>query len=403
MLNREKTIAALERKRTKFQDFSANQQVQQQTLEQRLAAFFRYNYATMAARLEAVGIAWPGARPTPELDHATQLCLPFPQSWGNHRDARAWALEILLNRPVLAVDGSQITPSKDFAPPVGAVQIGWFINEHRPGGSYVKDVEFEILSPDELSDDADGIQDRPDNNFPNQNVNCQRFVRECEKLCELMEQYASAPVIQRPLCYFDGSFIISFAGQMRPKNALPYRRAVQNLLDCSERTQVPLVGFVDSSFSHDIIRLLEALSDKSARLNLTDGTLLASLLPHWGDRSPFFECARADALSTEGNATFYTNVVFTYMRLTGDRPPARIEMPRWLLEAGRADEITDMVRAECVVGAGGYPYAIETADAVSVISQEDRQRFYALFQRWGEEQGLAVTQAHKALSKQARR
>jgi hypothetical protein len=403
VLNREKMIAALERKRTKFQEFSTIQQAQQQTLDQRLAAFLRYTCASMLERLAQTGVAWPGARPTPELDQAKRLCLPFTQSWLNHREARTWALDILLNRPVLAVDGSQMTPSKDFSPPVGAVQVGWFINEHRPGGGYVKDVEFEILSPDELSDEADGIQDRQDNNFPNQNVNCQRFVRECEKLCELMEQYADAPVAHKPLCYFDGSFIISFAGQMRPKNALPYRRAVQNLLDCSEKTQVPLVGFVDSSFSHDIVRLMETLFEKSERLGITDGSLLASLLPNWGDRSPFFECARADALSTEGNATFYTNVVFTYIRLTGDRPPARVEMPRWLLEAGRADEISDLVRAECVVGASGYPYAIETADAVAVISQEDLQRFYALFQRWGEEQGFTVTQAHKAVSKQARR
>jgi len=56
-----------------------------------------------------------------------------------------------------------------------------------------------------------------------------------------------------------------------------------------------------------------------------------------------------------------------------------------------------------VVGANGYPYAIETADAVAVISQEDRQRFYALFQRWGEDKGLPITQARKALSKLARR
>ncbi len=403
MLNREKTIAALERKRTKFQDFSTNQRAEQQTVEQRLAAFLRYNYAAMHERLAQIDAAWPGARPTPEFDQAKRLALPFLQRWLNHREARTWALEILLNRPVVAVDGSQLTPSKDFSPPVGAVQIGWFINEHRPGGSYVKDVEFEILSPDELSNDEDGVQDRPDSNFPNQNVNCQRFVRECEKLCELMERYADAPVLQKPLCYFDGSFIISFAGQMRPKNALPYRHAVQNLLECSEKTQVPLVGFVDNSFSHDIVRLMETLLEQSERLRITDGGLLAPLLPNWGDRSPFFECARADALSTKGNAPFYTNVVFAYLRLTGNRPPARIEMPRWLLEAGRADEITDLVRAECVVGASGYPYAIETADAVAVISLEDRQRFYALFQRWGEEQGLAVTQAHKALSKQARR
>jgi hypothetical protein len=62
----------------------------------------------------------------------------------------------------------------------------------------------------------------------------------------------------------------------------------------------------------------------------------------------------------------------------------------------------DLVRAECVVGTG-YPYAIETADALAVISQQDRQRFHALFEQFATRTGLGLTRARKALSKQARR
>jgi len=62
----------------------------------------------------------------------------------------------------------------------------------------------------------------------------------------------------------------------------------------------------------------------------------------------------------------------------------------------------DLVRAECVVG-GGYPYAVETADAVAVISYKDQQRFYALFQQFAEREGIALTLARKAMSKQSRR
>jgi len=402
VLEREKVVAALERKRANFQEFSTTQKTQQQTLEQLLAQFLQYDCASMLARLDQIGMAWPGARPTAEFDRADKLRIAFPHQWANHREARTWALDVLLNRPVLAVDGSQITPSKDFSPPVGAVQIGWFINEHRAGGGYVKDVEFEVLAPDELSAEEDAV-DRPDSSFPNQNVNRVRFVRECEKLCEFMMHYADAPESLKPLCYFDGSFVISFAGHMLPRHARPYLQAIQDLLDCSERTRVPLVGFVDNSFSHDLTTLIETLLELARKIPITDAGLLGKLLPNWGDRSPFFECARIDALSKENRAPFYTDVAFTYIHLTNDRPPARLEMPRWLLDANRADEITDLVRAECVVGANGYPYAIETADAVSVISQEDRQRFYALFQRWGDDKGLPVTQARKALSKLARR
>ena len=403
MLDQSKVITALERKRPQFQAFSTAQQAQQQTLAQWLQQLMRADAATVLDQLAQKDVAWPGAYPTPELDAAQELCIPFRHAWANHREARIWAMTVLLNRPVIAVDGSQITPSKDFAPPVGAVQIGWFINEHRAGGGYTKDVEFEVLGPHELSEDGKSVNDALESGFPNPNVNCVRFVRECEKLCELMADYAGQPDARKPLCYFDGSLIISFVGQMHPRHAQPYLRAVQKLLYCSERYRVPLVAFVDNSFSHDLASLIETLVDQPDAIALSDAALLADLLPHWGDRSPCFVCARADALSENGRAEFYTDVVFTYLRLTGDRAPARLEMPRWVLESGRAEEVIDLVRAECVVGANGYPYAIETADALAVISHADRQHFYALFQRWGEGKGLHFTQARKALSKQGRR
>ncbi|MEZ4658570.1 MAG: DNA double-strand break repair nuclease NurA [Caldilineaceae bacterium] len=121
-----------------------------------------------------------------------------------------------------------------------------------------------------------------------------------------------------------------------------------------------------------------------------------------GCAQPLFACAREDGLSKEGRFPFYNETVFTYMRLTSDRPPARIEMPIWILEDGRADEIMDLVRAECVVGAG-YPYAIETADALAVISQQDRQRFYALFEQFAQRQEINFTRTRKAASKRVRR
>ena len=96
------------------------------------------------------------------------------------------------------------------------------------------------------------------------------------------------------------------------------------------------------------------------------------------------------------------DVAFTYVRLTRNRPPARVEMPRWILDERRAEDVLDLVRAECVVGAG-YPYAVETADAVAVLSQQDRERFLAIFQQFAEQEDMQFSLARKALSKQARR
>jgi len=97
-------------------------------------------------------------------------------------------------------------------------------------------------------------------------------------------------------------------------------------------------------------------------------------------------------------------VAFVYLRAASDRPPARVEFPAWLLEDGdsQLDRVMDVLRAEIITGQG-YPYSIEAADAVAVISAEDRARFYALFQQFAEREGLEFTFSRKALSKSRRR
>ncbi len=404
MLDRQKVILALENKRNQFAGYTADQARQHELIQKLLADFSQADCHTIEQRIEQSGAETPGARPTDELDRAHNLRLPFAHAWRTHQEARAWALQTLADRPVIAVDGSQITPTKDFSVPVGAVQVGWYVNYHAAGGRYIKDVAFEALGPDELGmgDDDPGGMGGDGDGFPNWRVNQVRFVRECEQLCRLMEEHAHLPQERRPFCFFDGSFVISFAGQMRPRRAAAYLEAVAELLQCSERCRVPLVGFVDTSFSRDLVTLVELLAQAPGALTLGDAALLAPRLPQWGDRSPFFLCARADALNREGRAPFYADVAFTYVRLTQDRAPARVEMPRWLLDSDLAETVMDLVRAECVVGAG-YPYAVETADAVAVLTQQDRQRFYALFQQFVEGQGLALTMARKATSKLERR
>ncbi len=388
-------LDALEEKRTDFEQYQDKQHSEQDTRRYLLDLFLRLSAAEVEARVAERGQEWPGALPTAELDAAGALCIPFGQRWENHTEARRWAMSVLQDRPAAAVDGSQIPPSKDFSVPLGAVQIGWYVNHHVPGGRYEKDLYFEVLPPQDLDDEGG------DGDFPDWRVNQRRFVLECEQLIELMNRFADAPAADRPLCFFDGSFIISFAGQIRPERAAPYLDAVQALLAAAKSSATPLVGFVDSSGSRDVVQLVNTAAGPPF-MSMSDGALLAALLPNWGDRSPFFVCARNDMLSNTGKAAFYKDVAFCYIRLSAERPPARIELPRWLFDGGQADAIVDRVRAECVVG-NGYPYVIETADAVAVLKQADRDHFYALFQQFAEKQGLPFHASRKRASKQARR
>ena len=403
MFVRSAAAAALDRKKDLFSTYDQDRREEQRRVQGWLEELKTSSAASLNRKLDAIDDAWLGALPTAEFDRAVGMRIPLGVTWQNREQARNWALETLAGRPALAVDGSQIVPTTDYAPPVGAVQIGWFFNDRGTatdgdaGGRYEKDISFEVLAPDELLDSGgdDGV-------FPNWRVNQERFIRECAKLCEFMERCAERPFERRPVCFLDGSLIISFAGQLRAGREHGYIQAVQELLACSERTRTPLVGYVDNTYSRDLVTLLAALHGLPAPAQINDAYLLRETLSSWGDRSPFWICARPDRLSDAGRADFYKQVCFCLARVSMENPPARLEIPRWLLECGRADEVVSLVLAEAVVGSG-YPYVLEAADVTAVIQQQDRQRFYRLYQDFLQEQGMAMTITRKQRSKQMRR
>ncbi|MEZ4658571.1 MAG: DNA double-strand break repair nuclease NurA [Caldilineaceae bacterium] len=285
MIDRGKVITALQDKEQKFQEFVATRDKQQFALAEQLAQFLRYDYQAICNALAERGLAWPGALPTPELDAAHALCMPFAAEWQNHQEARVWAMQVLRNRTVAAVDGSQITPTGEYSVPIGAMQIGWFVNEHREGGSYEKDVYFEVMAPQEVVDDE---STNMESGQPDRRVNQLRFMSECQKLCEIMVRSEHLPALEKPLCFFDGSFIISFAGQMRPQLAEPYVRTIIELLDCSKRTRVPLVGFVDDSHSRDLVTLMGHITQRHDGRATGDAAMLHRHLPAaWVCAAPF--------------------------------------------------------------------------------------------------------------------
>ena len=135
MFHREQVIAALEAKADRFVGYETELSDTIAGYEQALAELAGLNRAEIEARL--AGVPWHGARPTVEHDQHPGIVVPFDpahrheysrwqdrpfgQTWANHEQARAWARDVLTGVPTVAVDGSQITPSKDISVPVGAV------------------------------------------------------------------------------------------------------------------------------------------------------------------------------------------------------------------------------------------------------------------------------------------
>jgi len=394
MLRRERVIAALEAKAGRFAGYEVRLQNALQAYGRALEAVSRVSAPDLEARL--AGVPWPGARPTDEHTAHPDLVVPFApgRAWQHHEEARAWALDILRDVPTAAVDGSQITPTKDFSVPVGAVQIGWFVNTHTAGGDYVKDIAFEVLAPDELADEDEDVV-----GFADWRVNLRRFLGECEHLIGFMNDYKDAPV--KPVCFFDGSLVVSFVQHMQPDRQRQYVQAVMALVAASESTRVPLVGYIDTSYANDLAAMLDAFAGRVSTQRISDGVLLRERMA-WGDRATAWICARDDAVEPLGGRKYYEQVCFTYLKTTADRAPARLDLPCWVYDAGELDRTLDVVRAECVVG-NGYPYPVETADAVAVITMQDRERFYRVFQEFAEKEGLPLRVSRKAVSKRGRR
>jgi hypothetical protein len=136
---------------------------------------------------------------------------------------------------------------------------------------------------------------------------------------------------------------------------------------------------------------------------VADGALLASRLGPL-DRTSAFRSARGDILPRyrQDEHDYSEDLCFVYLQTGHDRLPARIDLPRWVLDGGLLDHVVDVIRAEIVVGSG-YPYTLEAADAAAVLTTEDRQAFYRLWQEFALSAGLPSVARAKMASKARRR
>src|SRR5579883_2070394 len=319
----------------------------------------------------------PGALPGEEWEHPGSLIVPFGEVFPHHRAARSWALDQIAGITTVAVDGSEIKPTKDYSLPIAAVQVGWFENPHRANVPYVKDATFEVVDPAELTAEAgDGF------GIAEQRLALRRFQLEVEVLIARMTSLAEHgwPAQHPPVAFFDGSLIVSFTAVMLERLGDEYIQAICDLLRVSEDSGVPVVGYVDTSLAKDLATLLAVLGGLPRPQRMPDSRLLDNRM-QWGDRTRALVCARADVLDRylAHETSYAREICFTYLKTNQTAPPSRLDLPRWVIRAGLLDHVLDVVRSEVIVG-NGYPYCLETADACAVLSALDRERFYRILQ-----------------------
>ncbi|NET31513.1 MAG: DNA double-strand break repair nuclease NurA [Cyanothece sp. SIO1E1] len=330
-----------------------------------------------------------GARPLEPLSQAENGVLSANLTWPSREQSLAWVRDRLTGVATFAVDGSQIFPSKDLSIPIALVQIGWFENLHLPTGNYEKDIRVDVMTPADLKANSSGEP-------VDRRVNIRRFEMETQRLVEYMQAHAHS---ENCLVFFDGSLIATFAEAFDVESRQAYVKSLLALLRASEATQVPLVGYVDTSYARDLTVMLQQLFDLQEAKSVHDAQLLNQFMP-WGDRIPLFRCQRSGILQDYQEQK--DQITFTYLKTNREGYPARLEMPLWVYQTGKLNSIIDWVRGEVIIG-GGYPYVIETADQTAVLQASDRQMFYRLLQDWAEQEGLNLRFSRKMVSKVRRR
>ncbi|BAS55661.1 hypothetical protein NIES2135_50550 [Leptolyngbya boryana NIES-2135] len=379
----------LDRKR---EDFALFDRAALQALQQYGTALIQLSQKSDQAISAALdGIRECGARPLEPLGMFPEWVMHAGLSWQNREESLEWVRDRITGVSTFSVDGSQIYPSKDFSIPVALVQIGWYENFHLPSGEYQKDIELDVLTPNDLKVGRGDLADR--------RVNLRRFEMECDRIIQYMEEHAG----QRDcLAFFDGSLIATFSEAFDEETRSFYLRCILNVLRASEDYRVPVIGYIDTSSARDLTEMIQRLAQLPDSKTIHDAQLLnrAKNQMQWGDRTPLFLSQRSGVLDLYQEHR--DRIAFTYLKTNRDSYAARIELPLWIYEEGWHDQILDWVRAEVIIG-GGYPYVIETADQVAVLKNDDRQTFYRLLQEWAEKEDLTLRLSRKMISKARRR
>ena len=245
---------------------------------------------------------------------------------------------------------------------------------------------------------------------PDVRVEAARYLGEVERLGDFLKKKAGwgARGERMPVAFFDNPLLVPFSQKGLQKKFL---EATVQLVQLSKTTGVPLVGYVDRSYSRDILVMLSVFADGDdvPSSAIFDAAILSGgrsdgsqVLGAWGDRTCFCYSTRRGLEAFLDPANGSSTVGFTYLQTTTGSAPARLDVPSWVYEEGILDEVVDAVRAECIIGLG-YPYALETADHAAVISTRDREVFFRALQELTTREKLDFNVTRKDASKQRRR
>lgn len=316
-----------------------------------------------------------------------KLIHPFPINWRNREDAMEWVDSILCGVPVGAVDGSQIYSDKNYEIPLAVIQISRIFNRHTENMDYKQETDAMIITPDEF--ESASVY-----SFGSEYVDARRFSMECEGIIRLMNEY------ERIFILLDGALILSHINVLNKNTREIYVKAIMKLLETSEKTHNPVIGFIDTTMPRDITLMMHFLFGLR-KSKLSDTRLFSNL--QWGERTSVFLCDRDDRRDEEARSVldsygiFKNSIAFLYMRLSSGLP-ARLEFPVWVHKEGMVDKIADIIRAECIIRVN-YPDILMRAHDAAVIRMSEHDLFYGMLENFCKVHGIKINRSAKQLHK----
>ncbi len=314
----------------------------------------------------------------------------FGHAFESRQDATDWALDVLKDRNVAAVDGSQVYPSRHISVPIGLVQACTVMNSHNGERRFSTSSKLHLMLPADFEENGSYV-------FAQAPVSTKRFELECKQIGEFMKEHPG------DMAFLDGSLVLSFTGQQEEKEQARYIKAITDLLDVSEETRSPLIAYTDMSMSKDILTFMRYAFRLQPSGHLTDAFLISDRF-RWGDRTRAFTCDRDDRLQKGQHSTLdlygrhRDNVVFFFI-MSGGHLVSKVEVPKWCYDEGLIEQIADTLRAECIIRPG-YPDIIHRAHEYASISFAETEMFRGMIDAFAAKHRIKIYKSAKELNKQ---
>lgn len=315
----------------------------------------------------------------------------FTKRFMDRNQATDWALEILKGRTVASVDGSQVYASRRYSVPIGLAQAGLVINRHTGINGYSVAYQLSLIPPKEFDEHGGASA------YSTVPVSLKRHQLECKSIIDFMHSEPGN------LIFFDGSIVMSFINQYDEKVRAKYATSIIELMKASEETRTPIAAYTDMSLNKDLVTMMRQYFRLHPTSHLYDARLLKDAL-QWGDRTRAFLSDRDDRDVKNHKSVldlygpYRDSVAFFYIQSSGELP-SKVEVPKWVFEAGMIDDIANVVRAQCIVRPG-YPDIIHRSHEFTAINQAETEQFNRMLDSFAATNHIKIYKSAKELNKQ---